>query len=787
MAPKRGLRVAALQEGPSERHSGKGKAPAVDEDSVERQGSGSSGPAPLSGGYTCPMHPEVRRTEAGPCPLCGMALERLPGAAGDAAYRCPMHPEVAADEPGPCPVCGMALEAETVSVDEEANPELADMSRRFRVCAVVSTPVLLLAMTEMMPDPPWSTYMTRTMGVWLQFLLTTPVVLWGGWPFFQRGWASVVNRSTNMFTLISVGVGAAYLFSLAALWFPRLFPPSYRAADGYVPVFFESAAVIVTLVLLGQVLELRARARTGDAIRSLLALAPDTARRLGDDGSAEDVPLQRVAPGDRLRVRPGEKVPVDGTVLSGATTVEESMVTGEPLPVAKTEGDAVTGGTMNGAGSFVMRAERVGRDTLVARIVQMVSEAQRSRAPIQRTADRVAAYFVPAVILVAAAAFVVWTLAGPAPALVHGLVNAVAVLIIACPCALGLATPMAVMVGVGRGAVAGVLVRDAAALELLDKVDVLVVDKTGTVTEGKPRLVSVTPLPGYEEDDLLGLAASLGQQSEHPLSVPFVDAAQTRNLALSEARGFRAVTGKGMVGEVDGRRVVVGSRLLLEEHGIDGGDLYHRAEPQRQDGCTVAFLGIDGRPAGMIGVADPIKPSAPAAIEELRKKGVRVVMLTGDNRTTARAVADRLGIRDVEADVSPEQKGAVVKRLQDGGAMVAMAGDGINDAPALAQAHVGIAMGTGADVAVESAGITLLNGDIRALARAWRLSARTMANIRQNLWLAFVYNVLGVPVAAGALYPFFGLLLNPMVASAAMTLSSLSVIGNSLRVRAKSV
>ncbi len=733
------------------------------------------------------MHPEVRRTEAGPCPLCGMALERLPGAAGDAAYRCPMHPEVAADEPGPCPVCGMALEAATVSVDEEANPELADMSRRFRVCAVVSTPVLLLAMTEMMPDPPWSTYMTRTMGVWLQFLLTTPVVLWGGWPFFQRGWASVVNRSTNMFTLISVGVGAAYLFSLAALWFPRLFPQSYRAADGYVPVFFESAAVIVTLVLLGQVLELRARARTGDAIRSLLALAPDTARRLRDDGSVEDVPLQRVAPGDRLRVRPGEKVPVDGTVLSGATTVEESMVTGEPLPVAKTEGDAVTGGTMNGAGSFVMRAERVGRDTLVARIVQMVSEAQRSRAPIQRTADRVAAYFVPAVILVAAAAFVVWTLAGPAPALVHGLVNAVAVLIIACPCALGLATPMAVMVGVGRGAVAGVLVRDAAALELLDKVDVLVVDKTGTVTEGKPRLVSVAPLPGYEEDDLLGLAASLGQQSEHPLSVPFVDAARTRDLALSEARGFRAVTGKGMVGEVDGRRVVVGSRLLLEEHGIDGGDLYHRAEPQRQDGCTVAFLGIDGRPAGMIGVADPIKPSAPAAIEELRRKGVRVVMLTGDNRTTARAVADRLGIRDVEADVSSEQKGAVVKRLQDGGAMVAMAGDGINDAPALAQAHVGIAMGTGADVAVESAGITLLNGDIRALARAWRLSARTMANIRQNLWLAFVYNVMGVPVAAGALYPFFGLLLNPMVASAAMTLSSLSVIGNSLRVRAKTL
>ena len=759
----------------------------MDEGSVETQGSGPSGPEPPRGEYTCPMHPEVRRPEAGPCPLCGMALERLPGAAGDAAYRCPMHPEAVADQPGPCPVCGMALEAQNVSVNEEANPELADMSRRFWGCAVVSLPVMLLAMMEMMPNHPWSMYMTRTLCVWLQFLLTTPVVFWGGWPFFQRGWASVVNRSTNMFTLISVGVGAAYLFSVAALWFPRLFPQSYRAADGYVPVFFESAAVIVTLVLLGQVLELRARARTGDAIRSLLALAPDTARLLRDDGSVEDVPLQRVAPGDRLRVRPGEKVPVDGSVLSGATTVEESMVTGEPLPVAKTEGDTVTGGTMNGAGSFVMRAERVGRDTLVARIVQMVSEAQRSRAPIQRTADRVAAYFVPAVMLVAAAAFVVWSLAGPAPALVHGVVNAVAVLIIACPCALGLATPMAVMVGVGRGAVAGVLVRDAAALELLAKVDVLVVDKTGTITEGKPRLVSVGPLPGHEEDDILGLAASLGQQSEHPLSVPFVNAARDRNLKLSEAMEFRSVTGKGMVGEVDGRRVVLGSRLLLEEHDIDGSDLYHRAEPQRRDGCTVAFMGIDGRPAGMIGVADPIKPSAFAAMEELRKKGVRVVMLTGDNRTTAWAVAHHLGIRDVEADVSPEQKSVVVKRLQDGGAVVAMAGDGINDAPALAQAHVGIAMSTGADVAVESAGVTLLNGDIRGLARAWRLSAQTMANIRQNLWLAFVYNVLGVPVAAGALYPFFGLLLNPMVASGAMTLSSLSVIGNSLRVRARAV
>ena len=742
-------------------------------------------PSQTGGAYTCPMHPEVSQSAAGPCPKCGMALERPPGDAGGTRYRCPMHPEVVAEEPGPCPECGMALEAETVSMEEEENPELADMTRRFWGCAVVSVPVLFLAMVEMVPDLALSIPMTRTFCVWAQCLLTTPVVFWGGWPFFQRGWASVVNRSPNMFTLISVGVGAAYLFSLAAILFPTLFPESYRTAGGQVPVYFESAAVIITLVLLGQVLELRARARTGDAIRSLLALAPKTAWRLREDGTGEDVPLDHVRPGDRLRVRPGEKIPVDGIVLSGTTTVVEAMVTGEPLPVEKTDGDPVTGGTLNGTGSFIMRAERVGRDTLVARIVQMVSEAQRSRAPIQRLADRVAAWFVPLVILAAAGAFAIWSLVGPEPRMIHGLVSAVAVLIIACPCALGLATPMAVMVGTGRGAMAGVLIKDAAALELLDKVDTLVVDKTGTVTEGTPHLVSVIPLQGHEEEELLSLAAALGQESEHPLSASFVNAARKRDLTLPEAVNFRSVTGKGMVGEVDGRQVVLGSRLLFEEHGIEGGELYRRAETQRQDGCTVTFIGIDGRAAGMLGVADPIKQSSYDAMNDLRKRRIRVIMLTGDNHVTARAVAHHLGIDEVEADVLPDQKNEVIRRLQEGGAIVAMAGDGINDAPALAQAHVGIAMSTGADIAVESAGMTLLNGDLRGLARARQLSAQTMANIRQNLWLAFVYNILGIPIAAGLLFPVFGWLLSPMVASAAMTLSSLSVIGNSLRVRKK--
>lgn len=733
------------------------------------------------------MHPEVQQAGPGACPLCGMALERLPGAVAVTTYRCPMHPEVVSDEPGPCPSCGMALEPETVSADEEANPELEDMTRRFRVCAVLSAPVFFLGMAEMVPDLLSSAGIGRTLSLWAQLALTTPVVAWGGWPFLERAWASVVNRSPNMFTLISVGVGAAYVFSLAAVLFPGWFPESFRSAGGEVPVYFESAAVIVTLVLLGQVLELRARARTGDAIRSLLALAPETAWLLRDDGDAESVPLERVATGDRLRVRPGEKVPVDGTVLSGATAIEESMVTGEPLPVAKTEGDTVTGGTINGTGSFVMRADRVGRDTLVARIVQMVSEAQRSRAPIQRTVDGVSAWFVPAVMAAAVVTFLVWGLVGPEPRLVHGLVSAVSVLIIACPCALGLATPMAIMVGTGRGAGAGVLVRDAEALELLNKVDTLVVDKTGTLTEGRPQLVSVVPLPGHEEAELLALAASLGQESEHPLAAAFMDAARKRQIPLSPASGFNSVTGKGMAAEVDGRSVVVGNRLLLEEQGIDAGELVQRAKDQRREGRTVTFIGVDGRPAGMLGVADPIKQSSYDAMDALRRRKVRIIMLTGDHPLTAQAVAQQLGIEEVEAGVSPEGKGAVVRRLQEGGAVVAVAGDGINDAPALAQAHVGIAMSTGADIAMESAGMTLLKGDLRALARARQLSGQTMSNIRQNLWLAFVYNFLGIPVAAGLLYPVLGLLLSPMVASAAMTLSSLSVIGNSLRVRRKAL
>ena len=614
-------------------------------------------------------------------------------------------------------------------------------------------------------------------------MLATPVVFWGGWPLARRAWVSVVNRGAGMFTPVSLGVGAAWLFSLAAMLFPQLFPDAHRADDGSVPVYFESAAVIVTLVLLGQMLELRARARGRDALRSLLALAPETACRLAHDGDGEEVPLDRVVVGDRLRVRPGERVPVDGTVLSGTSTVEESAVTGEPSPAAKGEGEPVTGGTLNGDGGFVMRADRVGRDTLVARIVRMVSESRRGRAPIQRTADLAEAWLVPAVILAAVATLAVWSWLGPEPRLPHGLVNAVAVLVIACPGALGLATPMAVTVATGRGAVAGVFVKEAGALELLDKADTLVVDKTGTITEGTPHLVSVVALPGHEEDVLLGLAASLGRQSEHPLSRAWVRGARQRGLTLSDAADFRAVTGKGVVGDVDGRAVVLGSRLLFEENGIDGGELYRRAETQRRDGCTVAFIGVDGRPAGMLGVADPIKRSSYDAVEELRGQGLRIVMLTGDHDLTARAVAHHLGIEEVEADVSPQQKGAVVRRLRESGAKVAVAGDRVNDAQAMAQAHVGIAVSTGADIAVESAGITLLRGDLRALARARRLSRETMSNIRQNLALAVVYNVLGVPIAAGVLYPVFGLLVSPMVAGAAMTVCWLSVIMNSLRLR----
>jgi Cu+-exporting ATPase len=675
----------------------------------------------------------------------------------------------------------MALEPKTATLEEES-PELTDMTRRFWVSVVLTVPVFFLGMSEMIPGRPVHEAPGARLLTWIQLALATPVVLWGGFPFFQRGWASIVARRLNMFTLIAIGTGTAYVYSLVATLFPDVLPASFRGHGGQPDVYFEAAAVITTLVLLGQVLELRARRATSGAIRALLGLAPKTARRLRDDGGEEDVPLDRVHPGDRLRVRPGEKVPVDGVVEDGQSAVDESMVTGEPIPVEKGPGDPVTGGTVNGTGSFVMRALRVGRETLLARIVEMVSEAQRSRAPIQRLADVVSSYFVPAVLVAAALSFVLWGIFGPEPKLAHALVNAVAVLIIACPCALGLATPMSIMVGTGRGARAGVLVRNAEVLEVLEKVDTLVVDKTGTLTEGKPRVVSVFAT-GMGEDELLGLAASLERMSEHPLAAAILAAAKERGVELAEGRDFQSHTGRGVAGTVGGRSVALGNRALLEEIGVAPGPLGARAEALRKDGQTALFVAVDGRAAGLIGVADPVKESAPEAIRMLHEEGIRVVMLTGDSRTTAEAVARKLGIDEVVAEVQPAEKGEVVRRLQGEGRIVAMAGDGVNDAPALALAHVGIAMGTGADVAMESAGATLVKGDLRGIVRARRLSRGTMRNIRQNLFFAFVYNALGVPLAAGALYPVFGLLLSPMIASVAMSFSSVSVIGNALRLR----
>ena len=744
------------------------------------------GDAPGAGTvYTCPMHPEVRQERPGTCPICGMALEPVTTAVPQTrtTYVCPMHPEIVRSEPGTCPICGMALEPRTVSLEEEANPELTDMTRRFWICVILTAPLLLLAMSDMLPGQPVQHAFSARLLTWVQLLFATPVVLWGGWPFFVRAWASIVNRSLNMFTLIAIGTGTAYGFSVLATLIPDIFPASFRTHTGQVAVYFEAAAVITTLVLLGQVLELRARSQTSGAIRALLGLAPKTARRLRDDGTEEDIALDQVQPGDRLRVRPGEKIPVDGILLEGRSAVDESMVTGEPLPVEKVPGSRVTGGTVNGAGSFVMRAERVGADTLLAQIVRMVSEAQRSRAPIQRLADVVSGYFVPAVLLVALLTFVVWGLYGPAPRLVYAFVNAVAVLIIACPCALGLATPMSIMVGTGRGALAGVLVKHAEALEVLEKVDTLVVDKTGTLTEGKPRLMSVLALPRLKEDDLVRLAASLERGSEHPLAAAIVAGAQSRGLALTDAQEFTSITGKGVTGRVAGRSIALGNQALFEELGIAVGELAAHAEARRREGQTVMFVAVDGQPAGLLGVADPIKSTTPEAIRALRADGVQIVMLTGDSRTTAEAVARTLGIDHVEAEVLPAKKGDVVRDLQTQGHIVAMAGDGINDAPALAQAQVGIAMGTGTDVAMESAGVTLVQGDLRGIVRARRLSQGTMRNIRQNLFFAFLYNVLGVPVAAGVLYPVWGLLLSPMIASAAMTLSSVSVIANALRLR----
>ena len=742
--------------------------------------------APAGPRYTCPMHPEVEREEPGACPKCGMALEPagVPEPAGRTEWTCPMHPEIVRDAPGSCPICGMALEPRTVEAEEAENPELVDMTRRFWVSAVLTAPLLALVMGRHLVGGAVEGLMASGAGPWIELGLATPVVLWGGWPFFVRAWQSLVHRSLNMFTLIGLGVAVAYVYSVVATVAPGVFPASFRGEGGHVGVYFEAAAVIVTLVLLGQVLELRARSRTGAAIRALLGLAPATARRIGADGGERDVPLAEVRVGDRLRVRPGEKVPVDGMVVDGRSSVDESMVSGEPIPVEKGPGDRLVGATVNGTGSLVMEAERVGADTLLARIVQMVAEAQRSRAPIQRLADQVAGWFVPAVLAVAVLAFAVWGIWGPDPRLAHGLIAAVAVLIIACPCALGLATPMSIMVGTGRGAQAGVLIKNAEALERFAKVDTLVVDKTGTLTEGKPKVTTLIPAAGMDEAHLLRLAASLERASEHPLAAAIVAAAVERGLQLAAATGFDAIPGKGVLGKVEGRAVALGNQRLLETLRVEPGDLLERAERQRAEGETVMFVVVDGAAAGLVCVADPIKPTTPSALEALRAAGLRIAMLTGDNRTTAEVVASKLGIDEVHAEVLPEQKKDVVERLQAEGSTVAMAGDGINDAPALAQADVGIAMGTGADVAVESAGITLVKGDLTGLVRARRLSEVTMRNIKQNLFFAFVYNALGVPIAAGVLYPFTGLLLSPIIAAAAMSLSSVSVIGNALRLRA---
>jgi len=682
--------------------------------------------------YTCPMHPEVRQEGPGICPDCGMALEPLhvQPQQTKTEYVCPMHPEVVEDHPGACPKCDMALEPRIITEEEQSNPELEDMMRRFWISLALTLPIFLTAMSEMIPGQPVQQILHGNLLTWLQLILATPVVLWGGWPFFQRGWASIVNRSLNMFTLIATGTGTAYLYSIVATLFPDIFPVTFRAAGGEVGVYFEAAAVITTLVLLGQVLELKARSQTSSAIQALLGLAPKTARILREDGNEEDIPLDQVESGNRLRVRPGEKVPVDGIVVEGTSFIDESMVTGEPVPVEKTFDSAITGGTINGTGSLIMRAERVGRDTLLARIVQMVSDAQRSRAPIQRLADVVASYFVPIVILVAIVTFIVWSLVGPEPRMAYALVNAVAVLIIACPCALGLATPMSIMVGTGRGATAGVLIKNAEALEVLERIDTLVVDKTGTLTEGKPRLVSVEVLDGQDETTLLRLAASLEQGSEHPLATAIVTGAKEKELQLSKTVDFQSITGQGVMGVVDGREVLLGNNKLLEGRGIKQRLLTERAEVLRQQGQTVMFVAIDGEAAGLLAVADPIKESTYEAIRTLHQEGIRIVMLTGDNRVTADAVGLKLGLDEIEAEVLPEQKSEVVKRLQSEGRIVAMAGDGINDAPALALAQVGIAMGTGTDVAMESAGVTLVKGDLRGIAKARRLSRGTMRNIR---------------------------------------------------------
>ncbi|WP_296207163.1 copper-transporting P-type ATPase [Psychrobacter sp. UBA3480] len=772
--------------------------------------------------YTCPMHPEVRDTEKSDCPICGMFLkpedevvdedshaschghgadtsnstdvksikggkyDKVPADYDGTVYTCPMHPEVRDVENSGCPICGMALEPETLTIGEEDTSELDDMTRRFWVCTVLTVPLLIYVMSGMFDVNVvnFSQYgISSQILQWAELVLATPVVLWGAAPFFVRGWQSIKSRNLNMFTLIAIGVGAAYIFSIVATFFPNIFPDSFRDANGQVGVYYEAAAVIVTLVLLGQVLELKARSQTSGAIRALLELAPPTARRVDENGNEVEVSLDEVVTGDKLRVKPGEKLPVDGTVIDGNSNVDESMVTGEPIPVSKAQGDTVTGGTVNGTGTLLVEAVNVGADSVLSKIVQMVAEAQRSRAPIQKLVDKVAGWFVPIVLICSVITFIVWAIFGPEPAMAYALVNAIAVLIIACPCALGLATPMSIMVGTGKGAQNGVLIKNAEALESMEKVDTIVVDKTGTLTAGKPELTAIDAQVGQDEDEFLALVAAVEIASEHPLAEAIVRAAQERSLIIPKATDFNSTTGEGVQAVVDGKNIAIGNSKLMERLNSFDQDLSTKADVRRKDGETVMFVAIDGKAAGIISVADPIKPSTKEAISLLHDAGLKVVMLTGDNEKTAQAVANKLGIDEVHADVSPEDKNRIVKEMQDSGKLVAMAGDGINDAPALAQANVGIAMGTGTDVAMESAGITLLKGDLMGIAKAYKLSHATMRNIRQNLFFAFIYNALGVPIAAGVLYPVFGLLLSPMIAAAAMSLSSFSVIVNALRLR----
>jgi P-type Cu+ transporter len=738
----------------------------------------------LSRTFVCPMDPEVCESKPGPCPKCGMALEPAVRTAPETRtrYTCPMHPEIASDKPGACPKCGMALEPHIIAA-EPKNPELESMVLRFWASMSLTFAILALGMSYLVPGQRAHPWFSMRTSAWVELALSTPVVLWGGLPFFQRGWVSIKNRSANMFTLIALGTGVAYVYSVVAVLFPAIFPASFRGKDGSVPVYFEAAAAITTLVLLGQVLELRARERTSGAIRALLKLSPRTARLVRADGTEIDIPLQEVAVGDALRVRPGEKIPTDGVVTDGTASVDESLMSGEPIPVEKRPGSRLVGGTINGTGTLLMRAERVGSDTLLSQIVRMVGEAQRTRAPVQQLADRVSSYFVPAVVLVAVLTFVAWAALGPSPRMAYALLNAVAVLLIACPCALGLATPMAIMVGTGRGALEGVLVKNAETLQTLEKVDTLVLDKTGTITEGRPRVTSIVAASDRDEPAVLRIAATLERPSEHPLAGAILAAAKETDIAPGDLADFHYRAGKGIAGAVDGKPAALGNRALFQELGVPLGDLDARARALEADGQTVIFVAINGQAAGLIAVSDPVKQTTSEALEQLHKQGLRIVILTGDSERVAKAVAHKLGIERVESEIQPGQKAEVIKRLQAEGHIVAMAGDGVNDAPALSQANVGIAIGTGTDVAIESAGITLLRGDLRGIVRARALGRATMRNIRQNLFFAFAYNSIGVPIAAGVLYPFFGLLLSPIIASAAMTFSSVSVIGNALRLR----